>query len=100
MSLGLTFFLRLQTKPIVPSTNTINNKEIVILDDDHTLMNSLFIKNEEVDAFLDSYVMNEIMIKAQESELYFNNILINSLMIDDSSLDNYIDENLVEIIVF
>lgn len=98
--LGLTFFFRLQTKPIVPYTNTLDNTRSVILEEDPTLINSLFINNEEMDAFLDSYVMNEIMIKIQESELDFDNILINSLMIDDSSLDNYIDESLLENIVF
>ena len=97
--LGLTLFIKLQTKSIAPSINVNDNTEMVIMQEDQTLINSLFVDNEEIDAFLDDYVMNEIMIKAQESEMELDNMLINSLMIDDSLLDSYIDKNFVENII-
>lgn len=96
---GLSIYFKLHNETISPQLKIITPTEVVNLENDHSLINSLFIDNEDIDSFLDDYVVNEVVIKVQESEMELDNMLINSLMVDDSLLDNYIDESFVENIV-
>lgn len=87
---------RTDLRPIITNTEMVLSHEN---GSDHFLLNSLFIEDDGLDAYMDDFIVNEILVEAELSEQQLENIFINSLLIEDSLIDSYIDENLIENIV-
>lgn len=68
-------------------------------DDQDLLINSLFISDENINTFLDTYLVSNVMEKAELQEQEFDNIFLNSIIETDSLIDSYIDESFIDNII-
>lgn len=67
--------------------------------DQDVLINSLFVSEDHMDAFLDTYLISSVLEKAELEEQEFDNLFLNSVIENDSLIDLYIDENLIDNII-
>jgi NADH:ubiquinone oxidoreductase subunit 5 (subunit L)/multisubunit Na+/H+ antiporter MnhA subunit len=74
------------------------NFELFSFSEDH-LINSLFIKDSEFEAFADATLINEIIIKAELSERKIDDLFLNYLFLEDSLIEIYTDKNFIETII-
>ncbi len=68
-------------------------------DDQDLLINSLFISDENINTFLETYLVSSVMEKAELNEQEFDNIFLNSIIETDSLIDSYIDESFIDNII-
>ncbi|MGK0329150.1 hypothetical protein [Polaribacter sp.] len=82
------------------NTDTINESsfELFALSED-VLVNSLFLKDSEIDAFTEATLFNEILVKAELSEQKLDNLIFNSLILEDSLVEDYMDDKFIETII-
>ena len=66
---------------------------------DNVLIESLLVDDNELDTFTDATLFNEIVVKAEMKEQKMDDLFLNSLILEDSLLNNYINEEFIEIII-
>lgn len=101
-SVILLIALGIALKYNITDGNLSNTQQIEYLastDDQDVLINSLFISDDNMNAFLDNYLLADVMEKAELQEQDFDNLFMNSVIEKDSLLDDYIDENLLDNII-
>lgn len=68
-----------------------NNVELLSFNDD-VLINSLFLEDDELEAYANNTLINEIVIKAELSEQKMDDLILDSMILDDSlSEDKFIE---------
>ncbi|MEQ6124675.1 hypothetical protein AAON49_10770 [Pseudotenacibaculum sp. MALMAid0570] len=78
------------------STNSGDDFEIAT---DDTLIESLFVDDNNMNDFVEGVLVSEIVEKAEKSEQDLENVFINSLFVDDSLIDGYAKESLIDNII-
>ena len=68
--------------------------------DGETLLGSLWVSEDNIEAFADNYIIQEVLVVAEQSEREMEDIFMNSLLIEDSLLDSFMDENWVDKVIF
>ena len=74
------------------------NDDFGIASDD-TLIESLFVEEDDMNSFLDEVLVSEVVVEAEKSEQELENILMNSLFLEDSLVDSYTKESLIDNII-
>lgn len=96
--IGLNTILKHNVNP----KNSLSTDQIEMLasaNEEDVIINALFINDDDMGTFLESYVMNGLLAEAQLEQQDFNNIFINSIITKDSLLDSYINNNFIENII-
>ena len=78
--------------------NQPTNDMLEIASDD-ILIESLFVEDTDMNAFISEVVVEEIMVEAEKSEQDLENIFINSLFVEDSLIDSYTKKSLIDNII-
>jgi len=64
--------------------------------DSEILINSLLVKEADIDYFMDNYIIDDILVEADLSEQKLENIFINTLFIEDSIIDDHLNEKIID----
>lgn len=88
--LGLTIWLQSANNNRVEELNI----ELLSFNDD-VLINSLFVEDNELDAYANATLMNEVIIKAELSEQKMDNLILDVLVLEDSLSDDKFIESLI-----
>ena len=93
---SLTILVCLSIVIRMSSVEDLNDFEIASND---ILIESLFVEDTDMNAFVNDIVMTEIVVEAEMSEQDLENILMNSLFVDDSLLDDYTKKSVLDNII-
>lgn len=88
--LSLTIWLQ-NTNDTLVEEDTI---ELLSFNDD-VLINSLFVEDEELEAYTNTTLMNEVVIKAELSEQIMDDFILDSMILEDSLSDDKFIETLI-----
>lgn len=66
---------------------------------DDILIESLFVDDTDMNAFVEDVLVSEVMLEAEKSEQELENIFMNSLFVEDSLIDSYTKETLIDNII-
>ncbi|PWG06443.1 hypothetical protein [Polaribacter aquimarinus] len=93
---SLVFILSLTIWLQKANNNTLDDYGIELLSfNDDVLVNSLFLDDDELDAYASTTVINEIVIKAELSEQKMDDLILDSMILDDTLSDNTFIESLI-----
>ncbi|WP_159950674.1 hypothetical protein [Polaribacter septentrionalilitoris] len=80
------------------SSNTSNETQVqveLLSFNDDVLINSLFVEDDELEAYAKTTLINEVVIKAELSEQKMDDLILDSMILDDSLSDGKFIETLI-----
>ena len=95
-ALSIVFKYNIKTKN---NLNPADVENLANANDEDILINSLFVSDDDMSNFLDTYLVNNVVENVEVMEKEFDNIFLNSIIESDSLIDIYIDDNFVENII-
>lgn len=83
---------------IIRMSTSENNIDFDIASND-VLIESLFVEDTDMNAFVNDIVVKEIVVEAEMSEQNLENIFMNSLFVEDSLIDSYTKKSVLDNII-